>query len=476
MASYILPKDFFFGAAMSGPQTEGRWKSDGKLENVWDRWSMLEPEAFYNLVGSYNGNNFMNHYQEDLKILHELGLSSLRTSIQWSRLLDANGKLNQSGADWYHRLFAAAKEQEIEVFVNLYHFDMPSFLFDRGGWESREVVYAYAAYARQAFAEFGQEIASWFTFNEPIVEPEQRYEMGVWYPKLHDAQKARTVQYNISLAHALAVEAFRAAQQQGLLKQNARIGLINCFSPSYTKDDPLQADLEAVRMNDGIRNRWWLDLVTKGSLPCDVIETLDENDINLPIQAGDREILRQGIVDWLGCNYYQPSRVQAPKQAKDAYGNPIFVEPYVWEQAHMNESRGWEMYPQGIYDLGMKFLHEYPDLQFFIAENGIGVKDEHTRRDEQGRIIDPYRIDFVRDHLIWLAKAIADGAHCCGYHYWGVIDNWSWCNAFKNRYGFVEVDLMEGYSRCLKQSAEWFKSVTTTHQIEVEDKGSVISD
>ena len=41
--------------------------------------------------------------------------------------------------------------------MNLYHFDMPTYLFNKGGWENREVVETYAHYAKMAFKEFGQE-------------------------------------------------------------------------------------------------------------------------------------------------------------------------------------------------------------------------------------------------------------------------------------------------------------------------------
>ncbi len=164
-----LPDDFFFGAALSGPQTEGMWQAHGKLENMWDLWSNKDIRAFHNRVGSYAGNDMGARFAEDFATMHELGLSSARTSV--------------------------------EVYVNLYHFDMPAYLFRRGGWESREVIEAYASYARAAFEEFGQEIIHWFTFNEPIVEPEQRYEHGNWYPFVHDYARARAVQYGISLAH-----------------------------------------------------------------------------------------------------------------------------------------------------------------------------------------------------------------------------------------------------------------------------------
>ena len=121
-----LPKNFFMGASMSGPQTEGAYKTGGRLENIWDTWSDLAISDFYNKVGSYVGNNFYEKYEEDIRLLKSLGLDSFRTSIQWSRLLDRNGKLNQEGADFYHKVCACAKENQIGLFMNLYHFDMPT--------------------------------------------------------------------------------------------------------------------------------------------------------------------------------------------------------------------------------------------------------------------------------------------------------------------------------------------------------------
>lgn len=464
--SYQLPENFFFGGAMSGPQTEGKWQDGGKLPNLWDTWSNLDIHAFHNRVGSYAGNDFTERMEEDLQLLKSLGLDSIRTSIQWSRLLDINGKLNPEGEKYYHHLFAVAKKVGIEIFVNLYHFDMPEYLFNRGGWESREVVEAYAHYARIAFETFGKEIRYWFTFNEPIVEPEVRYTLGGWYPFVKNYSRARAVQYNISLAHALGVREYRRAKAAGFMLEDSRIGLINCFAPPYTKENPSEADLEALRMTDGVNIRWWLDLVTKGELPQDVIDTLQTRGVDLPIRPEDKFILADGVVDWLGCNYYHPERIQAPAKDTDENGIPNFADPYIWPEAEMNVSRGWEIYPQGLYDFAMKVRDEYPELEWFVSENGMGVEREDLKKDENGVIQDDYRVDFVRRHLEWIARAIQDGAKCRGYHYWAIIDNWSWANAFKNRYGFVEVDLEDDYNRRLKKSAEWLKQVATTHIVD----------
>ena len=455
-------------------------------------------EAAVKLIDEGNTIPFISRYRKEatggmddvaLRALDER-LSYLRNLEQRKEdvilLIDAQGKLTpeleqqireatqlQRVEDLYKpyrkkRMTRAQKAREagLEPFVNLYHFDMPTYLFDRGGWESREVVEAYAHYADVAFREFGQEIKYWFTFNEPIVEPEQRYQEGVWFPQLHDFNRARTVQYHISLAHALAVANYRKAYDKGAVRADAKIGMINCFTPVYTKENPSEADLEAVRMTSGINNRWWLDLITKGELPADVLDSLAEGGVKLPFRAGDQEILKQGVVDWLGCNYYHPTRVQAPASKIDQYGLPHFADEYVWPDAVMNKSRGWEIYPKGLYDFGMDCAKNYPDLEWFVSENGIGIMDEYKNRDAEGTIQDDYRVDFVRQHLEWVAKAIDEGAKCRGYHYWAVIDNWSWANAFKNRYGFVEVDLMDGYQRRLKKSAAWLKQVATTHVVD----------
>ena len=394
-----LPKDFFFGAAMSGPQTEGAWNVGGRLRSYWDMYSDQEINAFFNNVGSYVGNDMYHKYEEDIKLLKSLNFKSFRTSMQWTRLLDQDGKLNPEGAAWYHKLIDCANENGIDIFMNMYHFDMPEYLVKRGGWQNREVVEAYANFVKVAMEEFGDKVKYWFTFNEPIVEPEQQFLHGVWYPYQKDFKQSINVQYNITLAHCLAVANFRKLQAEGKLCEGAKIGMINCFAPPYTKENPSPEDLEAVRMTDGLHNRWWLDVVAHGHLPQDVLDTV-ENDWKVEInrRPGDEAILAQGKVDWLGFNYYQPTRVQAPDSKFDENGLPCISKPYIWPERKMNVYRGWEIYPKGIYDFGMKIKKECPDLPFFISENGMGVEGEEKYMDENGTVQDDYRIEFVREY------------------------------------------------------------------------------
>lgn len=116
----------------------------------------------------------------------------------------------------------------------------------------------------------------------------------------------------------------------------------------------------------------------------------------------------------------------------------------------MNPFRGWEIYPKIMYDMAKRMQEEYGNIEWFIAENGMGVENEYTFKDNQQIIQDDYRIEFIGEHLKWLIKAVDEGANCKGYMLWAFTDNVSPMNAFKNRYGLVEINLDDDRNRTLK--------------------------
>ena len=116
--------------------------------------------------------------------MKEIGHNSFRFSISWARLIPGGrGEVNPEAVRFYNDVIDELLACGIEPFVTLFHFDMPLELQQAGGWESREVVDAYEAYARTAFRLFGDRVKMWFTFNEPIVPVEGGYLYDFHYPE-----------------------------------------------------------------------------------------------------------------------------------------------------------------------------------------------------------------------------------------------------------------------------------------------------
>ena len=327
---------------------------------------------------------------------------------------------------------------------------MPMVMQEKGGWENREVVEAFGRYAQTCFTLFGNRVKHWFTFNEPIVPVEGGYLYDFHYPNVVDFKRAATVAYHTVLAHSTAVRAYRAANHDG------EIGVVLNLTPSYPRSQN-PADVKAAHYADLLFNRSFLDPVLKGEYPADLVELLKEYDQLPTCQPGDSQLIAEGKIDLLGINYYQPRRVKCRDSAvnPDAPFMPEWLfDYYEMPGRKMNPYRGWEIYEPGIYDIITNLRDNYGNPRCFISENGMGVENEQ-RFIQQEQINDSYRIEFVSEHLKWLHKGISEGCNCLGYHMWTFIDNWSWLNGYKNRYGFVQLDLAT-QKRTVKKSGEWF--------------------
>ncbi|MDA3972877.1 glycoside hydrolase family 1 protein [Enterococcus thailandicus] len=458
MTKYQFPENFWWGSAASGPQTEGRVANDGKGDNIFDYWYAQEPEKFFDEVGPGKTSQVYTKYKEDVQLMKQTGHNSFRTSIQWSRLLpDESGEVNQKAVDFYNSYFDELIENGIEPFVNLYHFDMPMYLQEKGGWLNRETVEAYERYATICFELFGQKIKKWFTHNEPIVPVEAGYLYRWHYPEEANMKHAVQVGYHEALSSALAIKAYHSLDLSG------KIGIILNLTPSYPRDENNLEDVKAAKLADAFFNRSFLDPAVKGEFPKELIEVLKGLDLLPEIKAGDKEIIKENTVDILGINYYQPRRIKAKETPIDKALSPMpedFFDNYEMPGRKMNPYRGWEIYEKGIYDILINVRDNYGNIDCFISENGMGVEDEARFIQEDGMIHDDYRIEFVTDHLKYVHQAIQEGANCLGYHMWTCMDNWSWTNAYKNRYGFISVNLAKDGERTIKKSGHWFKQVS----------------
>lgn len=461
MQKYKFNKNFFWGTASSAAQAEGA--SQGRGEITWDLFYKEDSIRFYNEIGPNITNDFYTRYKEDINLMREIGLNSFRTSISWARLYPEYGKLNEEAVKFYNDMIDEQIKNGIEPFICLYHFDMPMRLQEKGGWENREVVEEFAEFAQMCFKLFGDKVKYWFTFNEPIMIPEGGYLDNRHYPGEINFKKAVQITHHVILAHSLAVKKYKEGNYKG------KIGIILNLSPVYSRSKEI-ADLEAREICDLLYNRSFLDPVLKGEYPKELCKFVNKYGLTPKIEKDDLKIIKDNKIEILGVNYYYPRRIKAKETVPNMLAPlrpTFFYDPYNdMKGVKMNKYRGWEIYEKGIYDIAINLKENYGNIEWFVSENGMGVQEEGRFRDKEGVIQDNYRIEFITDHLVWLNKAIQEGANCIGYHLWTFIDNWSWINAYKNRYGFVELDLENNLERKIKKSGQWIKNVIKNGEVE----------
>lgn len=453
-----FPKDFWWGAATSGPQSEGRFQK--KHANVFDYWYEIEPEDFYNQVGPDTASNFYNSYKDDIALMKDCGLNSVRTSIQWTRLIKnlETNEVDPEGVAYYNRVIDEFLCQGIRPVMNLHHFDLPVALYHKyGGWESKKVVELFIGFAEQCFSLFGDRVKEWVTHNEPMVVVDGQYLYQFHYPKLVDGKKAVQVAYNLNLASAKVIAKFREMKLQ---KAGGRIGTVLNLTPTYAASNESE-DKKAAYIAEMWNNKMFLDPAIKGIFPPDLVELLSNDGVLWQATAEELAIIKENTVDFIGVNFYHPNRVKAPDIAPHSFRDWMpnhYFDAYKMPGRRMNVDKDWEIYPKAIYDIAINIRDNYGNIPWFISENGIGVSREERFMNQTGQIQDDYRIEFIREHLEWLHKGIEEGSNCFGYHLWTPIDCWSWGNAYRNRYGLVANNI-HTQIKTIKKSGEWFKTV-----------------
>ncbi len=458
---YKFPENFLWGAALSGPQTEGI-QNKANL-NVWDVWFEEEPDRFYGHLSANIACDTYNRYKQDVQLMKDISFNSMRTSIQWSRLIKdlETNTVCEDAVNFYRDYFVQMIKNGITPIINLYHFDMPNELMIKyGGFESKHVVDLFVGYAKKCFELFGDIITKFAVFNEPIVPIEFGYFYDAHKPCKVDPKLGVQAAYNSILAQAKTIAAYKEMNLEG------EIGTILNLTPAYPRSTH-PADVKASVMCDLIFNKSFMDPSVNGKLNAELTNLLKEN--NLEAEKTDEElaIIKQNTVDFVGLNYYVPRRVKAPIYKPNTDG-PWMPEWY-FENYQMPGSRNNphrdnnEIYPKALYDIAKDVQDNYKNIKWYLAEIGISITNEDSLIDDSGQIDDSFRTELLKEHLVQLHKAMEEGSNCFGVHQWTFIDNWSWLNSHKRRYGFYYLDL-ETRERRQKKHAKWFKKI-------IEDNG-----
>jgi beta-glucosidase len=427
-----FPPQFVWGTATAAYQIEGAVSEDGRAPSIWDTFSHTPGKV----VNGETGDVACDHYHrltEDLDLLGGLGVDAYRFSVAWPRIVPALGVVEQRGIDFYRRLCEGLRERGIAPYVTLYHWDLPQWLEDRGGWRVRATAEAFADYAgimADALADFAP---TWITLNEPYCSAIVGYAQGRHAPGAQEGEGALAAAHHLLLGHGLA---------RPLLDP---VGVTLNLSPAVPLT-PSQVDAEAARRQDLIVNRLFLDPLLTGAYPADYFDVWGHLTDGSFIRDGDLALI-SSPVDFLGVNYYFRIHVGAWGDLGDtAFDIGVRTENPVGPP---RTGLDWPIEPEGLTQtlLDLRRYERLPPIH--ITENGCAYPDTVDGPDDA-------RIAFIESHLRALSEAMGAGVDVRGYFYWSLLDNFEWARGYGPRFGLVHVDYATQV-RTPKASYHWLR-------------------
>lgn len=462
-----FPDGFLWGGAVAANQCEGAYNEDGKGLSTQDvaphgiKGPITKEPTSDNM--KLIGIDFYHRYKDDIKLFAEMGFKVFRTSIAWSRIFPGGDEKepNEKGLQFYDDLFDELLKYGIEPLVTISHYETPLHLSVKyDGWVNRDMISFYERYVRTIFNRYGSKVKYWLTFNEINSVLHEPFMSGGIYTDKSQLKKQDLYQ---AIHHELVASAL-ATKIGHEMMPDSKIGCMILSMPMYalTSDpDDVIAAMKADHMNT-----FFGDVHVRGEYPGYMKRYFKENDIQIQMADGDEELLKNHTVDFVSFSYYMSACEAADRlKAQAGEGNLMggVTNPYLKQSEW-----GWAIDPQGIRYVLNQFYDRW-QKPLFIVENGLGAVDELiTEPDGTKTVLDDYRINYLRDHLIQVREAIEDGVPVMGYTSWGCIDLVSASTAeLKKRYGFIYVDRNDDgtgtLNRYKKKSFEWYKNVIGTN-------------
>lgn len=358
-----------------------------------------------------------------------MGVDAYRFSIAWSRVLHKNGTINEKGLRFYTDLIARLREEGKKIFLTLYHWDLPQYLEEQGGWLNRSTAYAFADYVDKISRRLGDSVDAYTTLNEPFCAGHLSYEAGIHAPGKTGRKNGLQASHHLLLAHGLALSILRNNVP------NAQHGIVLNIHPGYPNTNKNE-DIVATKIASEYLFYWYIDPILNGTYP-EVMKQIAPED-RPDILADDMKIISAPI-DFLGMNYYTRN-----VYCSDGNGWYEHVAP---EPEGLTEM-GWEIVPDAFFEMliNLNDSYELPDL--YITENGAAMPDKLVN----GRVMDQSRIDYFQSHLLAVDKALEAGVNIKGYFAWSLLDNFEWALGYSKRFGLVYINY-ETQERVLKDSA-----------------------
>ena len=439
--------DFVWGVASSAYQVEGRDPEDGCGKNIWDTFA--EEGRILDGKDAYTACDHMHRYKEDYKLMKLLGIKAYRFSMSWARILpEGTGKVNEKAIAMYRDMILSMKENGIEPYITMYHWEFPQALQDKGGWLNEDVIQWFGEYAKVVAENFSDICEYFITLNEPECFVGLGHLSGVHAPGLKLPYKdVFKIAHNALRAHGQAVINLRKYASRPI-----KVGYAPTCGMAYPATDSPE-DIEAARktlfgfhqpMDNWTWNvAWFNDPVFLGKYPEEGLKKFAEY---LPeITDEDMKLISQPL-DFMGQNIYNGYMM---RQGED--GEPEYVDR---EAGAAKTAAGWPVTPECFY-YGVKFLYERYHLPLYITENGMSCHDDVSL---DGRVHDPNRQNFLDLYISALQRANDDGADVRGYFLWTFLDNFEWDKGYTERFGIVYVDF-KTQKRIVKDSAFWYQKI-----------------
>ncbi|WP_213804397.1 GH1 family beta-glucosidase [Granulicella sp. dw_53] len=436
-----FPKGFLWGSATASYQVEGAVHEGGRGTSIWDTFSHTAGKTYNGDTGDV-ADDYFHRYKQDIQLMKDLGLKTCRFSIAWSRIFpNGTGAPNLVGLDFYNRMIDQLLAAGVQPFCTLYHWDLPQTLQDKGGWENRDTVKAFADYAGYTAGKISDRVRHFMTMNEMRTFVELGYRDGVHAPGLKlDAKRVAQLSHHVVLAHGMAVQAIRHQARPG-----TKVGIadnLTAATPVFESTEHIAAARKAMREE----NAMFLTVVQEGRYTDLYLKRLGGDAPKFT--AEEMNIIRSPM-DFTGINIYQPAYVRADSSEQ---GYTIVPSP----ESYPHMFSPWlKVGPEGLYWAPKLVAELWKVKEIYITENGASSSDKIM---PDGHIYDTDRVMFLRNYLTQLQRAVAEGVPVKGYFLWSLLDNFEWADGYDKRFGIIYVDFAT-QKRTPKLSADFYKQV-----------------
>ena len=456
MASF--PNTFLWGSSTNAQQFEGGRDEGGAGVSIADV-RVIPGYKDADFSGFKVAADHYHHLEEDLDLYAGMGFTTYRFSMAWTRIFPQgdDAEPNAEGLAFYDRMVDGLIARNIVPICTLYAYDLPQHLVDKyGGWGDRQIVDDYVRYVETVVEHFKGRIKYYVPFNEyNCIWLDRAYMTGT--PVENDTDMLKVI-HHMTMGYAHACEIVHSVDPEAKVGGNIANNIAYPASPN-----PL--DVQECEKHKYFMGWGFTDIECRGAYPKYFLNRFDvsQETIDAIITAEDKAYMARHIrPDFISLTYYFTTVIAQNEAGKNAMStghvNP-FCDHTEW---------GWSIEPYGFYLMLMEYWHRY-QLPILILENGLGHRDVLVGEDGEPRVHDQNRIDFLRNHIRWMDKAVSDGVEMVGYCTWAAIDLYSTREGFGKRYGFVYVDADHGFRRIKKDSYAWYAKVIASNGADLAD-------